>query len=98
MKDLFEKSLHFGLGVYGYSRDKVEELVDDMVKRGKIEEDKAKDLVDELVKKGEEERADMENLIRDQVKDIISSDYASKDDIRRIIREELEKVKEENED
>ena len=96
MKDLFEKSLHFGLGVYGYSRDKVEELVDDMVKRGKIEEDKAKDLVDELVKK--EERADMEDLIRDQVKDIISSDYASKDDIRRIIREELEKVKEENED
>ncbi len=92
MKDLFEKSLHFGLGVFGYSRDKLEEVVDDMVKRGKLEEDKAQDLVDELVKKGEEERKDMEAYISQEVDRIMAKDYAKKEDIRQIIREELERA------
>lgn len=97
MKDLFEKSLHFGLGVFGYSRDKLEEVVDDMVKRGKLEEDKAQDLVDELVKKGEEERKDMEAYISQEVDRIMDKDYAKKEDIRQIIREELERANRPNE-
>ena len=38
MEDTWRKAKHFGLGVLDFTREKVEALVNDMVKRGELSE------------------------------------------------------------
>lgn len=54
-KDIFEKSILFGLGLFDLTKEKAEKIVDEMIKRGEMSHsDKAK-AVKELLK-GHEER------------------------------------------
>lgn len=67
IKDLLEKSLSFGLGLAAYSKDKIEELVEEMVKRGEVAQKDARSVAGDLVKKGEEQRDEIRRLIRAEI-------------------------------
>jgi polyhydroxyalkanoate synthesis regulator phasin len=67
IKDLLEKSLSFGLGLAAYSKDKIEELVEEMVKRGEVAQKDARTVAGDLVKKGEEQRDEIRRLIRAEI-------------------------------
>lgn len=88
MRDTFEKAVHFGMGLFSYSKEKVEDLVDEMVRRGELKKDEASEVVDDIVRKGEEQKERLNAHIDELIKQRCA-DYATKEDVRAIIREEL---------
>ena len=96
MSGLIEKSVNLGLGLFSYSREKIEEVVDELVNKGEVTRKDAKDLVNDLVKKGEEQREDFKKMVKDEVLEALDAkgiarkeDLMEKEDFRKIIKEEL---------
>ena len=92
MSGLIERSVNLGLGLFSYSREKIEEVVDELVNKGEVTRKDAKDLVNDLVKKGEEQREDFKKMVKDEIlealdaKDIArKEDLMGKEDFRKII-------------
>lgn len=97
MSKLFDDTLHFGLGLFAYSKDKVEELVDEMVARGEVAAKDAKPVVDDLIQRGQEERKEWAGLFKETLQDTVDFDeFPTKDEIREIVREELKNILNEN--
>lgn len=97
MMKYLEKTFYFGLGLVTYSAEKVEGLVNELVKKGEVASGDAKKLVNELIEKGESQKEAIRNFVQEEMKK--SSDKArkdnslSKEEIREMIREELAKFK-----
>ena len=83
IKEFVDKSLNFGLGLAVYSREKIEELVEEMVQKGEVAKKDARDLAGDLVKKGEEQRTQVQKMVHDEVTKILDKmDLARKSDIK----------------
>jgi polyhydroxyalkanoate synthesis repressor PhaR len=68
--DIFKKSLLFGLGVFDLTKEKAEKIVDEMVKRGEMNQaDKAK-AVNELLKGHDERMEKLKKKIDDSVEKV----------------------------
>ncbi|MDK2800447.1 MAG: hypothetical protein PWQ70_2066 [Clostridiales bacterium] len=99
MTNLFEKSINLGLGLFVYSREKVEELVEELVSKGEIAKKDARQFAVELVKRGEEQRDELKKLIKDEVAEALNyvnvakkEDIVTKDEISQIVREQIMQV------
>lgn len=99
MTNLFEKSMNLGLGLFVYSREKVEEFVEELVSKGEIAKKDARQFAGELVKRGEEQRDELKKLIKDQVAEALNyarlakkEDMVTKEEISRIVREQILQV------
>jgi polyhydroxyalkanoate synthesis regulator phasin len=99
MLSLLEKSLYLGFGIFSYSREKIEKIVEELVEKGDVKKQDAQKMVSDLVKKGREQREELEKMVREEI--IKSIDYMNiarkqdlitKEEIRDIIREELNKA------
>ena len=97
VKTFLEKSLSFGIGLASWSREKIEETVEDMVKKGDIARKDAREFANDLVKKGESQREELNKLIHDEVHKALEqmdlaakSDIISKEDLATIVREQVE--------
>ena len=64
MMKYLEKTLHFGLGLVTYSAEKIEQLVNELVKKGEVASEDAKNLVNELVEKGEKQRGQLKTTFK----------------------------------
>jgi polyhydroxyalkanoate synthesis regulator phasin len=67
MKDLINKGLAFGLGLAVVSKEQIEKLVDELVKKGEVSAAESKDLIRELFEKGEAEKKEMNARIHQQL-------------------------------
>ncbi len=98
MAGILEDTINFGFGVFAYSREKIEELVEAAVQKGEVAKKDASAFVSELVKKGETERSELSRIIGDEVKKAVNTmdqlRPVSKEEVREIIREELKKQQE----
>ncbi len=56
MEDVWRKAKHFGLGVVDYTKEKVEALVEEMVKRGELTEQESPGAVAEIMEKARAEQ------------------------------------------
>jgi len=99
MTNLFEKSISLGLGLFVYSREKVEEMVEELVSKGEIAKKDARQFAGELVKRGEEQRDELKKLIKDEVTEALNhvnvakkEDIVTKDEISQIVREQIVQV------
>jgi polyhydroxyalkanoate synthesis regulator phasin len=99
MSNLFEKSINLGLGALMYSRERVEEMVEELVNKGEIAQKDARQFASELVKKGEEEREELKGLIKNEVAGAINQlnvakkeDIVSKNEISEIVRDQILQV------
>ncbi|MEJ2069739.1 MAG: hypothetical protein P8X65_09075 [Syntrophobacterales bacterium] len=72
MEDLWRKAKHFGLGVLDFTREKVEVLVDDMIKRGELAEQDAPQAVTEIMEKAQSEQEAFMDKLKNVVEKIIS--------------------------
>lgn len=72
MSDLFKKAISLGVGLTVVSKEKVEKVVDDLVKRGELAPNESKDLVNSLIERGEEEQTQIKTIIYEQVKRVLS--------------------------
>ncbi len=96
MTSLIEKSINLGFGLFAYSREKVEDLVEELVNKGEVARKDARQFAGELVKRGEEQRNELKKLIKDEVTEALNyvnvakkDDIVTKDEISRIVREQV---------
>ncbi|ASA24584.1 phasin family protein [Paenibacillus donghaensis] len=71
MSDLFKKAISLGVGLTIVSKEKVEKVVEELVKRGELAPSESKALVDRLVERGEEERGILKTAVQEQVQRVL---------------------------
>ncbi len=72
MEELWRKAKHFGLGVLDFTKDKVEALVDDMVKRGELTEQETTEAVTTIMEKAKSEQEVFMDKLKSVVEKIVS--------------------------
>ena len=83
MLDFFERGFLATVGVLSTSREKIQEIVDQLVARGQLNTDEAKQLVEKMIKRGQEERETLRGLVRQEVQKVIGElDLASHKDFQ----------------
>jgi polyhydroxyalkanoate synthesis regulator phasin len=105
MSNSFEKSVNLGLGLLLYSREKVEEFVEELVGKGEVAKKDARQFAAELMQRGEEQREELKNLIQSEVTKALDhvsvakkEDLVTKEEITEIVREQVRQALRENED
>lgn len=71
MSDLFKKAISLGVGLTIVSKEKVEKVVEELVKKGELAPSESKALVDRLVERGEEERGIIKSAVQEQVQRVL---------------------------
>ncbi len=85
MSDFFSKTFLFGLGAISLTKEKAEEIVDMMVKKGELNKDEANKVVNDFVEKGKKEREVLQQTIRTELNQILDqAQLATKEDIGRL--------------
>jgi polyhydroxyalkanoate synthesis regulator phasin len=74
--NMLEKFLNLGIGAFSLTKEKAENLIDEMVERGEINREEAKKTVDDIIKKGEEQRDQFRSMIQEEM-DKWRSDHVS---------------------
>jgi len=100
MIELFKKVLTTGLGLAFMTKEKIEELSQEFVEKGKLSEKEAKELIDELSKKSKDARKKVEGEIEKIVQASLKKmNLATRDDLVRLQRqlEQLNKAMKEKE-
>ncbi|WP_222927712.1 phasin family protein [Biomaibacter acetigenes] len=87
------------LRYFSYSREKIEKIVEELVEKGEITKKDAQKMVSDMVKKGQEQKKELGKIIRDEITKSIDymniarkQDLVTKEEIRDIVREELNKA------
>jgi polyhydroxyalkanoate synthesis regulator phasin len=71
MEDLFKKTISFGLGLFDYTKEKVETLVEEMVKRGELNKQDSSQAVEELWRKAEKEQSAFWEKVKEFTKGMV---------------------------
>ena len=71
MLETMNKILDLSLGAVLLTKEKIQRIADECVKRGELGRTEAERLVSDLTKKGEEGRARLNELIRSEVRKIV---------------------------
>jgi polyhydroxyalkanoate synthesis regulator phasin len=72
MTDLLRKAWFFGLGVFDFTREKVEALVQDMVQRGEISQNEGPEAVKRILAQARESQENLEEKVKAVVEQVIS--------------------------
>lgn len=67
MKDFLRKAWFFGLGFFDFTRERVESLVEEMVRRGEITQQESPEAVKELLDRAQEAQASLVDKVKDLV-------------------------------
>jgi len=85
MEELFRKFLLLGVGTVFFTREKIEEMVNELVKCGGVASKEKGDLLAQLLKKGEEEKAEWERKMGEKLEVLLAhTKIATKEDINRL--------------
>ena len=85
IRDIINKTFSLGIGAAITSKEQVEKLVDELVKKGEVTQAESKSMVDDLMKKGDDARAEFEQQINVKVKERLAEmNLATKEDIERL--------------
>jgi polyhydroxyalkanoate synthesis regulator phasin len=68
MKDFLRKTWSFGLGLLDFTKEKVEDLVDEMVKRGELSQQESPQVVEQIMAKAEEAQKVFFDKIKDSIR------------------------------
>ncbi len=71
MSDFIKKSMLVGMGLVAMTREKIEEVIDALVKKGELSEKEGKEMVDDLVEKSKSVKKDLEEKVEKIVTDIL---------------------------
>ena len=92
MFDLIKKTLLTGVGLAVMTKGNLEELVKDLVEKGKLSEKEGKAMVDDLLKKSEQAGKDLEAKVEKLAREVIAKvDVATKGDIA-ALSEKIERL------
>ncbi len=71
MLDLFRKGYLVGLGLASLTREKVEEVVDELVKRGEVAEKDRPGVVDDMITRMRDEQKRLTNMLRETAQKVV---------------------------
>ena len=99
MFELIKKAMFTGIGMAAMTKDKIEELAGDFIKKGDLSEQEGRKLVDEMMKKSEESKAEVKKQLDEMVQAaLVKMEVASKTQVQelqeeiRLLREAVEKL------
>ncbi len=98
MFDLIKKTMLAGVGLAAMTREKIEETIDEFVKKGKLSEKEGKEIVEELIEKSKTAKKDLEEKIEKIVtKSLKKLNIPTRDELTEIKKkiERLEKSEDE---
>ncbi len=86
MTSLFEKGFLVGMGLLSMTREKAQQVIEELSHEGEVQKGEMKQWVDQLSSRGEEERQALRKLIRDEVKKVLDeTGVATKEDIQKLL-------------
>ena len=95
MLDLVKKTMMAGIGLALKTRDEVEDMVKDMVKKSSMSEQEGKKFLDELLNRYDEAKVKLEERVEKIVKDFLKkADVVTGDELKALKKEirELKKA------
>ncbi|GAA3404401.1 phasin family protein [Paenibacillus hodogayensis] len=85
MNELIRKALSLGVGITVASKEKIESVVDELVKKGEVAPAESGELIASLIAKGEEGQSEMKRLAREQLQKLLAELHvATRSDIERL--------------
>ena len=100
MQELIKNMFYLGAGAAFATKEKIDEVKNDLVEKGKMTQDEGRQFVDDLVKRSEKAKDDMEKKVQDLVAEQMDKmNMATKDDLADLqkqvqeLRKMLEKTK-----
>jgi len=92
MSDIINKAFLAGLGAISLGRDKVEDFVDELVKRGELSHEEKRGMLFELLESVEKRQAELGEFIQKEVRQILKScDIPTRGEIDEL-KEEIERL------
>jgi len=89
MKTLLEKGFLAGIGLLSMTREKAQQIIEDLSHEGEVQKSEVKQWVDQLADRGEEEQQALRKLIRDEMKKVMDDmGLATKEDIQRLMEKQ----------
>lgn len=86
MTTLLEKGFLAGIGLLSMTREKAQNIFDELSHEGEVQKNEVKQWVDQLSDRGEEERQALRKLIRDEMKKVLDDlGLATKEDIQKLL-------------
>ncbi len=87
MIDLIKKTMLAGVGLAAMTKDKIEELAEELTEKGELSEKEAKELVDDLLERSKRAKKDLNKKMENVVTKVLKKmDVATKKDIARLDR------------
>lgn len=87
MLDLIKKTLMAGVGMAAMTKDKIEELANDIAKKSKLSEKEGKKLITDFLKRSQTAKKDLESLIEKTVKKITKNlSIATREDMTKLTK------------
>ena len=92
---ILKKTILAGLGVYSLTREKAQEIMNDLVKRGELSKDEGSKFVKALVEKADEEVSFLKKMVEKQVNQAISKFRPSYDEEFKKLHQKIDKLSKE---
>lgn len=73
MAELFKKVLYTGVGLVANTAEKVQNTIDELVKKGSLNEDEGKKVVDDLLETIETRKEDFEEKVRSIITETVNA-------------------------
>lgn len=95
---LIKNTKNFGLTMFLYSKDKIEDIVDKMVEKGEISKYEAEDILQSFLKKAKQERDEIKKISKESISEYLDlNEYVKKSDLDEYIKSEVERILKEEE-
>jgi polyhydroxyalkanoate synthesis regulator phasin len=86
---LLEKGFLAGIGLLSMTREKAQQIIEDLSHEGEVQKSEIKTWVDQLADRGEEEQQALRKLIRDEMKKVMDDmGLATKEDIQKLMEKQ----------
>ena len=92
MTNFIEKGIYLGLGILSMTKDRAEEIIDDLVEKGKMSKDESAKAVRDLMDRAEKEKETLEKKISNTVDESVKRMHlATQKDIEEL-NKKLDKI------
>ncbi|MFQ5752170.1 MAG: phasin family protein [bacterium] len=89
---ILKKTMLAGLGIYSLTREKAQDLMTDLVKRGELSKDEGAKFVKAMMDKADEELTHLRNIIDQQVNQALSKFKPSYEDDFKKLHQKIDKL------
>ncbi len=95
MIDLIKKAVLTGVGIASLTKEKIEDLANELIEKGKMSEQEGEKLVQELLNRADESRESMKTQTENLVKKTIAKMQLARSEDIEILKAEIDKLREE---